>query len=59
MSVPTWLTTAVEIKHMKSQIQLQHPKKYRLNASEKAPQIASSHQVSISAPEARLTYISP
>jgi len=26
MSVPTWVTTAIEIKHMKSKIQLQHPK---------------------------------
>lgn len=24
--MPTWVTTAIEIKHMKSQIQLQHPK---------------------------------
>lgn len=26
MPVPTWVTMAIEIKHMKSQIQLQHPK---------------------------------
>lgn len=35
------------------------PQKCSLNASEKAPQIASSHQASVSAPEARLIYISP
>lgn len=34
------------------------PQKYSLNVSEEAAQIASSHQASISASKARLTYIS-
>lgn len=56
MPVPIWVTTAIESKHMTAQIQLQHPKNTALVLLRRPHGLLV--QASISAPEARLIYIS-